>query len=271
MSKLVRANNFCLRRSKVLWLCVAAALVFSCAFVLKIESGGEGGTTLEQAVFQVFPFLPVAYAVFISLFLGVEYQDGTLRNKLISGHSKGTVYCSYLITATTGCFLILLAWAASIAVGSTKFGWFVAPTKTLLLFAVLILLLTVALSAILTMLCLLVPNRAVSAVAAILLAFGLIVISSAVYNALCEPATTSYAVATATGFDISEPQPNPNYISGSLRKIYQFIIDALPTGQAILLANQELERPVLSLCASIGIAVLVSAAGITAFKRKNLK
>lgn len=34
--------------------------------------------------------------------------------------------------------------------------------------------------------------------------------------------------------------------------MYQFAVDALPTGQAILLANQELTHPGLSLAASAG-------------------
>lgn len=40
--------------------------------------------------------------------------------------------------------------------------------------------------------------------------------------------------------------------AGTLRTVYQFAVDALPTGQAILLANQELTHPGLSLAASAG-------------------
>ena len=123
----------------------------------------------------------------------------------------------------------------------------------------------------LTLLCLLIPNRAVSAVAAILLMFGLIVVGSVFYNALCEPEMASAAVMTANGFEVGEPGPNPNYVSGALRTVYQFIVDALPTGQAILLANQELAHPAVSLCASVGIVLLSGAVGMAIFKRKDLK
>ena len=124
---------------------------------------------------------------------------------------------------------------------------------------------------VLTLLCLLIPNRAVSAVAAILLMFGLIVVGSVFYNALCEPEMASAAVMTANGFEVGEPEPNPNYVSGALRTVYQFIVDALPTGQAILLANQELAHPAVSLCASVGIVLLSGAVGMAIFKRKDLK
>lgn len=269
MLKLLRADFFCLRRSRAFWLCAAAAFALSSVYMM--QAGGDSMQTLEQHLMQVFPFLPILYAAFVSLFLGLEYQDGTLRNKLIVGHSRGCVYLSRLLVSITGCFGIALAWALSIFTGITKLGWFSAPAGTLLFSAVVILLLTAALAAILTMLCMLLTNRAVSAVASILLVFGLLAVASVFYNALCEPETISAAIMTGNGFEVGEPMPNPNYISGTLRAVYQFAVDALPTGQAILLANQELARPGLSLSASAGLVLLSSAAGMLAFRRKDLK
>ena len=133
------------------------------------------------------------------------------------------------------------------------------------------LLLTAALAALLTLLCLLIPNRAVSAVAAILLMFGLIVVGSVFYNALCEPEMAAAAIMTVNGFEVGEPTPNPDYVSGALRTVYQFAVDALPTGQAILLANQELAHPAVSLSASAGLVLLCTAVGMLVFRRKDLK
>ena len=107
--------------------------------------------------------------------------------------------------------------------------------------------------------------------AAILLALALLILDSSFYNALCEPETISPAIMTENGFEIGEPEPNPDYISGTLRTVYQFAVDALPSGQAILLANQELARPGLSLAASAGLILLVSAIGMAIFRRKDLK
>lgn len=269
MLKLLRADFFCLRRNRAFWLCTAAAFVLSSAYMLLAD--GDSTQTLEQHLLQVFPFLPILHAAFVSLFLGLEYQDGTLRNKLIVGHSREHVYLSRLLVSITGCFGILLAWALSAFTGISKFGRFTAPAGTLLLAAAVILLLTAALAAILTMLCMLLTNRAVSAVTSILLMFGLLALASVFYNALCEPEMASAAIMTVNGFEVGEPLPNPNYISGTLRTVYQFAVDALPTGQAILLANQELARPVLSLAASAGLVLLCSAAGMLAFGRKDLK
>ena len=96
-------------------------------------------------------------------------------------------------------------------------------------------------------------------------------VGSVFYNALCEPEMAAAAIMTVNGFEVGEPTPNPDYVSGALRTVYQFAVDALPTGQAILLANQELTHPVVSLCASVGITLLASAIGVAVFKRKDLK
>ena len=41
MRKLLRADLFCLRRSRVLWLCVAAAFVISAIFLLRLSTDNE--------------------------------------------------------------------------------------------------------------------------------------------------------------------------------------------------------------------------------------
>ena len=271
MLKLLRANFSRLWRSKELWLCAGGAFVFSAAFLLKLPASPEDGTALDEVFGQVFPFLPLLYAAFLSLFLGVEYQDGTLRNKIVTGHARWKVYAASLLSGIAGCWVILLGWLLSAPIGALKFGWFIAPAAGLALELAVALGIAAALAAILTLLGMLLPNRAAAAVLAMLLALGLLLLGSVFYNALCEPEYLSGMVFTANGLEMGESQPNPNYISGTLRTVFQFLVDTLPTGQSILLANQELGRPGLSLAASAAIALLCSGCGILAFRRKDMK
>lgn len=151
MAKLLQANFFRLRRSWPLLLCMSGAFALSVIFMLNMFRSSSESHSLDAAFLQLFPFLPILHAAFISLFLGVEYQDGTLRNKLIAGHSRAAVYFSSLIAAMAGCMAILLAWLLSAAVGAACFGWFRTPLPGLLLSAAVILLLTAAIAAILTL------------------------------------------------------------------------------------------------------------------------
>lgn len=49
-----------------------------------------------------------ALAAVVPLFVGSEYSDGTIRNKVVVGHRRGDVYLSILITSiiaeTLSCF-----------------------------------------------------------------------------------------------------------------------------------------------------------------------
>ena len=271
MLKLLHASFFRLRKSRLLLLCMTAAFVVSSIFLLQIGDSEESVWTLDEALLQILPFLPVLYAAFIGLFLGMEYQDGTMRNKIVAGHTRSAVYLSQLFTAMIGCLGILLAWSLSTAVGAVRLGWFVAPWTELLLRAVVILMTMAAMAAILTLFAMLITNRAVSSVTVILAIFALLLLSSYLYNSLCEPELLSAAIMTETGYEVGEPMPNPNYIGGTLRTVYQFLSEALPSGQAILMANQELTHPGLSLCASMCIVLLMIGAGIAVFHRKDLK
>ena len=173
MRKLLRANLSRLIKSRTLHLCMAAAFLLSVFFLINLRADNEDLTVLDEIIVQVMPFLPIFYAVFASLFLGVEYQDNTMRNKIIAGHSRAAVYAANLIAVTIGCLAIMLSWLATAAIGAIKFGGFVQSADVLLLQFAIIALLTAAISAILTIIGMLMSNRAVSAVAAILLVFGL--------------------------------------------------------------------------------------------------
>ena len=45
-------------------------------------------------------------AVFVSLFFGTEYSDGTLRNKLIGGYTRAQIYVSQFVVNAAACLLI---------------------------------------------------------------------------------------------------------------------------------------------------------------------
>lgn len=54
--------------------------------------------------------IPAFFSVFIPLFLGVEYQSGTFRNKVISGHKQSEVYIADLISILIGVFIMEICW-----------------------------------------------------------------------------------------------------------------------------------------------------------------
>ena len=121
------------------------------------------------------------------------------------------------------------------------------------------------------LLCMLCTNRAVAAVIAVLLSVALLMLSSYMLNALNQPEFQQGMAMTEAGLQLSDPMPNPSYVGGMKREVFQFLSDTLPSGQTISVCSYELERPVLSLASSVVIALLTTAAGIVCFRRKDIR
>lgn len=88
MANLLAAELHRIRRDPVSWLLAAAAVISGLLF-------GLSGRTDDTYVFPLF----IVQAVFISLSLGREYNDGTLRNKIIAGKTKTAIFLSKLLVS----------------------------------------------------------------------------------------------------------------------------------------------------------------------------
>lgn len=96
MYKLLKANFFKLRKSIVFWLFIflsAGIAVISHFF----KFTHSFATYLDTAVTEYVIILGIFIAFFVSLFVGREYSDGIIRNKIVNGHTRKNIYFSNLI------------------------------------------------------------------------------------------------------------------------------------------------------------------------------
>lgn len=277
MRNLLSSGFYRLWKNKVFWIGVIAMLVISAGIMLNgsrqaaaLITAGYNDQTLDSYYFNLAPVIGLFCAILASLFIGTEYSEGTLRNKIVVGRTRTAVYlANYVICLAAGvCFVA--AWLIGGLTGLPALGLWKMGIDGALLYAVIAIFFTAAFTGIFTLLSMLSSNKAVTAVIAILLALGLILVASTLYNKLCEPELSSGVIITADGLQKLEPAPNPDYVGGVKRTIYQFIVDSLPSGQGILMANQELGRPILSLISSVAISLITTIAGVLAFRKKDL-
>ena len=276
MPKLLSANCMRLRHAKTFYIALLAVLLVSMGIVLngcRQAAANQYGDfyILDRYYFNLAPMLGVFWAAFSSIFLGTEYSDGTIRNKLIVGHSRSAVYLSNLLVSTAATLAMTTAWLLGGLVGIPFLGLWEMTWGELFAGIGIYVLSAVAMTAILTALQMGVTNKAVSAVLSILLVLVLILCASLLYNALNEPEMSSEMIVTAGGVEIGEPSPNPLYIGGAQRRFYEALMQILPTGQQILIADQAVPSPGLMLAASVGITLAASLGGYWLFRRKNLK
>ena len=91
MRNLLSAHFMRLRRDRVFYLCVA--LMFAISALGKVgEHIRFPAFRLNVPFFYFMLYIGAFSAVFTGIFLGTEYGDGTLRNRLIVGHSRTSVY-----------------------------------------------------------------------------------------------------------------------------------------------------------------------------------
>lgn len=276
MNKLLHAGFSRLWRDRAFWLCMAASALWSGAMVIiryQEIAVNPQFANLDNIMWEFTPIMGLFCAVFVCLFIGVEHSDGTMRNKLVVGHSRWAVYLSNLTVCAAADLLIMLAWVSvTFCLGIPLLGASQTPAPEILMNLALSALTVVSITVILLLVAMLTTNKAASAVACILLALALLLAGSYVYQCLQEPEMESGGLlVTENGTEWLAPQPNPRYLQGTKRAVYEVLALLLPTGQHIMINDQNLAQPwAMALC-SVLVAALAAGAGVALFRRKDLK
>lgn len=275
MRKLISADFCRLRRDRFFWIGTLAMLVYTVATMLGGCQQALQDTTAFQYTLDSFYFcyaIPIGLpiAVYVSLFLGTEYSDGTIRNKLVVGHTRRDIYLANFFTnMVCGELLLLAALIGGLAgipfLGTWKMG------KMVCVFLLISVMCMAAYAAIFTLIGMLCSNKAVSAVLTILLFLFLMIIAMNLYFRLSETEMINGLVITQEGMQMGDPSPNPRYLTGIKREIYQFIMDFLPSGQCAQMEELSVIHPVRMIISSVVIAIVTTLGGIFAFERKDLK
>lgn len=276
MNKLLAANFVRLKKDKVFWL--GMAFMFAYAIIIIVSSYDiilKTGTKipLDNHFFAYTMVIGIPFSVFCSLFIGTEYSDGTIRNKLIIGHSRSNIYLSNLIVSVTAgmlmCFSFLLAVTA---VGIPLLGFLETDIKTIFLYFLISSIMILSISALFTLLCMLIQNKAFSAVICIIGIFLILMLSSYISSRLNAPEFyDGYIFSGSSSKPINESMQNTDYLFGAKRMIYQFALDFLPTGQGLQITSMSAKNLWQFPLYSFLITITATVSGILCFRKKNLK
>lgn len=280
MRNLLSANLHCLRKSKVFWGCEMVialyALILSRGLYMDMKIN-NAAHCLDTGLFQYLVFFGIILAVFCSLYLGPELGDGTVRNKVVTGHRKSHIYLANLLVCTI----------ASLGMSLTHLAVYLAmslpclePLETDMTTAVAILIsgmvLALAYCAIFTLIAMLNSNKAVVSTACILLAFILFFAGINIRQRLDEPESfeiVDYDQETKEAIYTGQIIANNRYLSASKRKTYEFLNDFLPGGQGLQFSGMMTPGPtfdwVLPLY-SLAITLCVTGVGIMIFVKKDI-
>lgn len=276
MTKLLRANFSRLFKDKVFRACVIIMAIYALVFMLyggfRASQDTSGTIAKIESYYYSFIMALGAFAAFsTSLFIGTDYSDGTIRNKIIVGHSRSSIYLANLITNFGSSLILMLVWMVLALVGIPLLGFFTIPLSTFLLFILLMFLICLAYAAIFTLVSMLSGNKTLALALSVIIFFVLLITASMCMNALDEPEMISGIMMTSEGMKFGEGTPNHRYVAGFMRTVYQWIIDFLPTGQALQIAFARIGNIVFCLCSSVAITIGTTLIGLFVFNGKDLK
>lgn len=260
MNKLLAGNLSRLRKNILFWLALVCAMVNPIYVVINnwyYKKLWDLPLYAEGPFFRIGTdyFFMIALTVVISLFIGTEYGYHTIRNKLISGYSRLSVYLANLTVSIIIAVAMYLTGAISACIGIPLLGGFVLPFgKRMIQMGVAV----VSISVMATIICtisIIIGNRVIGVMVSLLAAIGLQYLPFALWSDI--------QFLTDMG-----------KLDSFRAKLDLLLYDLLPTGQLYQL-TASLENipkniylfPVYSLL----FMALLGTIGVICFRKKNLK
>ena len=280
MNKLLYADFYRLIKNKLFWLGFLVMIgvpnyavgVRYYDYVVASETVWE---TADGLWFIGGMYMAVILSVVISLFIGTEFSEGTIRNKLMVGHTRKAIYFSKLFVCAAVALLYHITFIAVLfGAGTLLLKSWDTPMETLAILTALSMVTVIALAAIFTMLAMLIHSRSAGAVAAMLMTMVMLIGAMTVFSMLGAPEyiENAYEMNEAGEIVKSAPIPNPRYLTGIKREVYLHILNLIPVGQMMQFGNLQVTPQIYYLpLYAIIVTVVCTAAGLVLFRRKDIR
>lgn len=246
MSKILRANFVRLFKNKPLYLCVCIQVVMTFFNIFPYRND----FFIENIFYENSIVSMLFSAVFVPLFLGTEHSDKTIRNKIISGHTRFEIYSASFISAAVGVLIICLTPLVTAFIMALPFGGHFgsSPAEFALYFTVLTAA-NMAMCGVYLISAMLVTSKSNNIVLTLVIWFGSIFV-------------------TAT---IDELLKTPQLSDGVLSTILKYAYDIAPVGQVLQLQIGECHNAGLFPVYSLLVIMAATSLGVFIFRKKDLK
>lgn len=262
MRNLIFANFTRLKKSKLFRTGIIVSALYT-AFLLimnylEMTASVESTTvSLNWFFFSAISVAAIFCPIYSGFFVGTEYSDGTIRNKLIAGHKRCNIYFANAITIFCAEGLLFLVSAAIIiALGIPMFGLNIEYPSHFIMYLFAGILMLAAFASLFTMVSTLISNKT-SSVAACLIIYAVLFI---ITNYLRIAVFSYYGGMTLDGIS-----------NEATRIMLEFLYDFLPTGQSMQISSGVILRQYSIFLYSLMNIALTTIWGLFVFKRKDIK
>ncbi|MDE7348811.1 MAG: ABC transporter permease [Clostridia bacterium] len=278
MIKLLRANFTRLVKSATFWIFFSAYILYSILTPIIIRffphdpvfKSSMEILTLGYGIIGL-PIPAAIVAVICSVIFGADFQNGTLKNKIIISYRKSQIYAANLLTTSIISIALIIVYQLFFCVITIPlFGKITDPTKNVYLLMLEGALMILAYSSIFTFITMTSKNQ----IAALLISLSLIIASYflaiLVFDAILHIPHYIYVDAEIFGIPYRKAVPNPELPRKATLDFCKFMLDFLPTGQDLQITLNYVFRwqPMLY---NLGWICATSGAGMLIFNKTNLK
>lgn len=289
MNRLLKANFARLFKSGLFRLAMIFNVVLGVLFDISRYFGikkdpeyfmalGEKYLCAEGFAFSGGLYVMFLVAIVIGSFIGTEYSDGTIRNKLMVGHKRSAIYlANFIVCAAASVILHLILIVVLLGLGKFLFTVSFMSLGEIIAYTLSGCLTMVALSAILVFISMLIHSKAAGSVAVLvtvmLLLFAALHIDDRINQREYHDGLTITAIDAETGMPVfeNEKTKNPLYLQGTKRQVYQLLYDALPSCQFIQTSYEHSDKIPVMAVYSLLTAIVFTSGGAVIFRRKDLK
>ena len=288
MYKLLNASFYRLRKNKIFLGLVILTIIIA-VFMLVSEYlnnikyssvFGISSNTTDILLMKFINIIGFFIAIFTSLFVGAEYSDGTIRNKIVAGHSRKNIYLSNLIVSIVVGLILEFIYLIIISIVAIPLLGSIQMTFSQFAFILLdMIMIIIVYSSIFNFIALICSNITISTVTSLLL-----ILIMFVTDMFLSPTanSTEYIqknkVMDEQGNITYEIVKNEDYPGKIIQTTCKTIINFNPVSQAIEISGNKINMneedfnnmkvyPLYSL----GLIIIITAIGIYLFNIKELK
>lgn len=257
MRKMLSANLSRLWKSPSLWLFLVSILGLAMAFMLMQYTAMDYAVPLSRVIFLPLSLYGVAAAAFVSVFVGTDFSDGVIRNKILAARRRSDVVLSHIVTSCVGCawvYLMTTAFCAGVSVFLFEND---VTAKQFGLFLFLGLGMSLAYASLFCAITLLCGSKVQAIIGCMALSMLLLFLSLHTNLILVQEEFRNGVL-------------NPHYATGIKRALYGILHDLNPCGQAAQLSAWSYFEPARGVLCSLFWVAAASWLSCALFRRKDL-
>ena len=188
MSKLLNANFYRLKKNVCFWIIIIIMSLLGVYLYINYNGFNPSGCVncvnqLGSVFFGYISFNFLVLPIFTSLFIGSEYSDGLIKNKIINGHKRTSIYLSNLFISIIVSFIYSIAYMIfAVIIGLLLKNDITISLHKFIFLLFDTILLNIAISSLFTFVSMSVSNKARSSIISLVIVIWSMIICSNLFS-----------------------------------------------------------------------------------------